>query len=370
LRLTVFITAIVWAGIAHAAPWYSAAQMQIPAENNANDNLRFTTPPTPAAMGPGGETVGFAIWGNQSQDDATLWKSNGTGIDLYATFFNFGQSSSFGTPLTRSLGINSKGEIAMSVGSALYVAFRPNPVTQPNTWSKRLVTSNSQMTGIRFNQHDFNAAGAIVVGDATGFSYYFSPTGVRTSIPSYPDAMNDAGVFVTGGNQFGSVTAGVATIGTFPTPAGYTSISLRDINNAGVVSGSATNAVGMQPVLYTAADGYQFLPLPDGYNRGNAMSINDAGDVVGYVQAADNTFHATLWHHGLVYLLKDLTSGLPASVLNSTAGEITNDNYIYFDGRATGALVPIILSPLPDPATLGLFAAAAGVGVLRRQKRS
>jgi len=59
--------------------------------------------------------------------------------------------------------------------------------------------------------------------------------------------------------------------------------SLRGASDAGHLVGDQIIAGFSTPFVATVADGLQHLPLPQGYNSGTALGVNDAGVVVGAV---------------------------------------------------------------------------------------
>jgi hypothetical protein len=333
---------------------YTAAKVLTP------PNSTLTNPPEPAEMGLGGITVGLATRTVGSNTNfAAYWTPDGVGREFSGVLPSGANS--------QSLGINNNGEIALRYGTSIVIAHRPNPVSQPNTWAEKRLISNAIPLGlVRFNSSGFNERGEIALTSADGLASYFSPTGVRTSLNFIVESMNNSGVFI-GYNQFGSVTNGVATYGTFPTPAGFTTVRAFDINDSGVVVGRAETAVASiyQPFTYTNADGYEYLPLPVGYISGTANSINTTGDVVGSVYDG-TTRTAALWRNGSVSLFKDMTTGtLPSN--SAIASEISDDGYVYIYGTLNSSFYATILSPVPEPAALSSI--AIGLLLLGRRRR-
>ncbi len=64
--------------------------------------------------------------------------------------------------------------------------------------------------------------------------------------------------------------------------------TLRGASDAGHLVGDQTVLGLLQPFLATAESGLQLLPLPDGFQSGTALDVNDGGVIVGAV--ADNGF--------------------------------------------------------------------------------
>jgi hypothetical protein len=88
-----------------------------------------------------------------------------------------------------------------------------------------------------------------------------------------------AAVVVAGSPVWGEVpTYRVDVVATYSVTT-----SLRGASDAGHLVGDQIIAGFSTPFVATVADGLQHLPLPQGYNSGTALGVNDAGVVVGAV---------------------------------------------------------------------------------------
>lgn len=101
--------------------------------------------------------------------------------------------------------------------------------------------------------------------------------------------LSNTGVVIGGrAEAFRVVTPYVSTGGspwrTLPLPTGATGATPADVNDSGVIAGTATFAAGSRAVRWTpTAGGYavEVLPLTQGQTQSVATGINDAGQIVG-----------------------------------------------------------------------------------------
>lgn len=125
---------------------------------------------------------------------------------------------------------------------------------------------------------------------STGLQWIDPPAGYSAF---QAEAMNDPGQVV----GMASNQAFLWENGTFRAilPPGYAGAPY-DINNAGTVVGSAFSGSTQGSYSWNAATGFAFLGgTPDG---AEALSINDAGDITGWFEAAPGVHHAYLWRNG------------------------------------------------------------------------
>ena len=107
----------------------------------------------------------------------------------------------------------------------------------------------------------------------------------------------------------------------------------RAINDAGVIVGRSQGpSLLMEPVRWDG-DGIEALPtLGDG---GDAVDLNERGEIVGYAPTPESHFlnqgHAVLWADGQIHDLNELVSNLPDDVQLEGAQAIGEDGIIVGD---------------------------------------
>lgn len=121
---------------------------------------------------------------------------------------------------------------------------------------------------------------------------------------------------------------------------GYTSARAYDINNADQIVGSIVQA-GVDQTAFLWDQG-QTTPLGGSL----ADAINEAGQVVGW---------GFLWDNGAYYNLDDLIPAGTGWTLER-GFDINSDGWIVGKGIFAGQQHGFLLTPIPEPATLGLFA--------------
>jgi probable HAF family extracellular repeat protein len=134
-------------------------------------------------------------------------------------------------------------------------------------------------------------------------------------------------------------------LGTFA-PDAYS--MARAINGAGQIVGDSYNdAPGLYttPFLWTAAGGLTELPRPFAYPYGNALDINNFGQVVG--DAGDTSYRtAVLWDGGTLIALQDLIPAGSGWQLNA-AMSINDLGQIVGYGRIGSETHAFLLTPAP-----------------------
>ena len=151
------------------------------------------------------------------------------------------------------------------------------------------------------------------------------------------------------------------------TPPGYAWSATRDINNQGHVAGSAGFGLsGEQAFLYK--DGGTISLGTLGGSRSEAEAINNLEQIVGNSEKLGSAHrHAFIWEDGTMYDLNDL---LPpdAEWTLWQANDINDAGEIVGTGiNPQGQWRAYLMTPIPEPATLGLL--AMGLGAVWMGKR-
>lgn len=129
--------------------------------------------------------------------------------------------------------------------------------------------------------------------------------------------------------------------------------SAHGINGAGQVVGASTAPGQLSHAFLWSNGAMTDLGALEGQNRSAALSINDAGQIVGYsAQAAGvivSDARAVLWDHQAIY---DLNSLIPpgSGWQLEQAFRINSRGEIAASGRLNGQLRPVLLTPLKHPA--------------------
>ncbi len=132
--------------------------------------------------------------------------------------------------------------------------------------------------------------------------------------------------------------AGVITVQDLGTlPGGTLSSIARGMNNLGQVVGAADGASGSRrPFIWTANDGMRDLGVPAGLVGGSAISINDAGQIVGRFSTSEVAIW-TIDADGNVLDERNLGNLGGAEAIafdNNVHGNVVGD--IFFGGTQTG----------------------------------
>lgn len=245
-----------------------------------------------------------------------------------------------------------------------------------------------------------------ILGSGGGFNILSSP-----DVESEASALNDTGV-VIGKASFGdgshliSWQNGIAEDldslgGLYSNPT--------DINNSGQVVGYLSDGNYSHAFLWQGA---ALIRLPEvGARNSGAAAINDMGDVVGWTETPDGQTRAALWKDGVLHdlaMLPESSTSNAVSIneagqivgyagdavlwqdgvavdLNSlipkesgwdliSASSINADGYIVGWGMLDGRQQPYLLSPdssgvVPEPKLLGPFAGLTTLALRRRQRK-
>ena len=182
-------------------------------------------------------------------------------------------------------------------------------------------------------------------------------------------AVNDMGVIVgtsaTAANLSRPCIISSGTVVDLGTLGGQRG-SARAVNDAGQIAGSAQNADGVyRAFLYDRGHMTDLGPLGGADSRG--FGINEAGQVVGWAKTPFDRQHAFVWEAGSMIDLNDLIPGAPGWTVTE-AKDVNDLGQIAGTARYMGgAHQAVLLSPIPEPATLALLGLGA-LGSLRRRR--
>ncbi|TWT35577.1 hypothetical protein KOR34_04700 [Posidoniimonas corsicana] len=198
----------------------------------------------------------------------------------------------------------------------------------------------------------------------------FVDWGPMPSVRGTVRSMNDAGEVV--GHADGSLLQGWSwrdgEFTTLPDLAGGDDTAPADINASGVVvGGSYIDQAEIRAVKWIDSV-VEKLPHPADALASDALSINDAGLIVGSIQTPEgNRSTAMIWEDDRFYDLETLVPDLGGWRLN-VAREINNDGAILVDGISpTNTFGQVFLIPIPEPSAAVLMAAAMGLALSQRR---
>ena len=141
------------------------------------------------------------------------------------------------------------------------------------------------------------------------------------------------------------------------------------VSSNGLVVGSNTfNGGAGVPFLYSDSGGTVAVPLPDGATSGGARGVNSLGQVVG---TASTSFAVPYFFDGtqtftLQSLISDPTWDLSMNTSSGAFG-ISDTGVIVGRGLHNGVISAFVLTPVPEPTTLGI-AAVGGLALMRRRR--
>ena len=289
-------------------------------------SLGFLPPPAPAgntvvanaiengvaagAWTLGGGTRGFVYSGGTSQDTGTLYGGD-----------------------TVAWGVNAAGQ---AVGESLDPAGNPRAFL----YSGGGIADIGTLGGSYAQARDINNGGVIVGGSQPG--------------PAFPDDGSHAFLYRDG------VMTDLGTLG-----GGFSFANA--VNEAGQVAGYSLTAgdVAFHPFLYS---GGTLLDLGSfGGDYAEARALNEAGMVVGLASLPGGGFsHAFLYADGQLLDLNTLVEGGLGDFILTEAVGINGAGQIVANGcNDFGFCVPVLLSPVPEPAQALLL--LAGLPLLGRR---
>jgi probable HAF family extracellular repeat protein len=230
-----------------------------------------------------------------------------------------------------------------------------------------------------------NSAGQIVGGDS-GHPFLYTGGQVTNLITDNwlsgaAYGINDAGQVVGGIKVFGAIAhaclydghGGWTDLGTL----GGTDTYAHAINNAGqIIGGSISGEYSDdRAFIYSKGTMTDLGFLPGGY-QSHANGINSAGDVVGDAcTGGDSEPHAFLYRNGTMIDLNGLIDPASGWTLEY-AGAINDGGQIACSGYVSSEPFwlyseehNLLLTPIPEPATLSLVGLGLAGLVMRRQRK-
>ena len=304
---------------------------------------------------------------------------NGSQAFLYANgtmtgLGTLGGNSSYGT------GINANGQV---VGYSYTSGASGTPREHAFLYSGGLMSDLGTLGGDYSYAAGINNTGQVVGRSMTSSSgtyhAFLYSGGTMTDLGTLSGDTTSAGVGVNksgevvgwSGNLAGTVQAFFYSNGVMhglTSLDGNNSIAMA-INDSGqVVGGSNTSSGTYQAFLYS--DGTMTdIGASLGPVLSRANSINDSGQAVGYYDynSPASPIHAFLYSNGAVYDLNNLIPSGSGWMLDYASG-INNLGQIVGRGvNSAGMADSFLLTPVPEPAALALFALGlAGLAIRRR----
>ena len=237
--------------------------------------------------------------------------------------------------------------------------------TGANSWANG-INNSGQVVGywLGDTRHAFRTAPNSPINPAT------DDLGTLSGSQAVATAINNLGQVVGaggGGHAFrtapnSAINPATDDLGTL---GGTNGVSAAAINDAGQVVGDAWLAPGTFRAYSTfhafrTGPNLPIDPATDdlgtfGGDNSQAYSINISGQVVGYAQTAAGTNSAFLYTGGSLLDLNTLTNGLPQGTHLDTAMCINNSGQIIAVSFATGGDHVFLLTPVPEPSSIGLL---------------
>jgi probable HAF family extracellular repeat protein len=200
-----------------------------------------------------------------------------------------------------------------------------------------------------------------VAGSSEGFAFVTGTDGMgRRNIGPFPvTAINDGGQVVGSSFITGPDGKGLGDLG----PFGGNYVDARDINKAGEVAVTATNAGGSLRAFITGPDGVGTRDLGTlGGDHATSWGINEAGQVVGWSSVEGEFILAFITGpHGMGMMNLNALVDLPAGTFLSEARGINNSGQILAIARVAAVPEPEIYALLLSGLVL--------IGLVARQKR-
>ncbi len=165
------------------------------------------------------------------------------------------------------------------------------------------------------------------------------------------------------------LAAGINDLGSLP---GYTNSEGRTINDLGQIAGWAYGndkeaLLWLPEPAYGLQAGMNNIGGLPGYEHTVIRDINNSGQIVGYAAIGGTEPRAVLWENGVFYDLNNLVPTDSSYELIQTASAINDNGQIACTAVLDGTYRAILLTPIPEPATLGLLLIGS-LALLRRRR--
>jgi len=310
-----------------------------------------------------GQVVGSS-WTNRSgssNNHAVLWDNQTPAVDL-------NMPNPYSATFSTALAINNTGRLT---GTA-YVNNKPIPVfgdTTGNIQPVEMSSAYEYAIPMRLNDTGI-AAGSIYAGGTgyVGHAARWDAAGRLQDLGTVPGNdytracdINNAGLIV-GSASTGYTTHAVAWNADrfatrLPELPGTSTSEARGVNDLGQIVGSS----GKYPVIWDAYGNPRALPLPTGTSSGHAVRINNCGMVVGEVyKSPPNRWQAAAWTADGTFI--DLS--LLVNAYRTTASDINDRGEIVGNSVDERGWVwrPLLWTPVPE--ANAALSVCVGLGIM------